>query len=605
MLNMGASTISCFMRKSMVMTVLYAILFACCTLLPGFADDLGRSEEILARLWTDKAAALLANPDMDNLAAANDALDAAEEFYPPGPDALYLRARIVLDNRLAQDNNTQSSHIRQAEALALASLDYEPARQFPPKIPFTDRALLYSRLALRLKNYSSLLNYYESWPRGHRDSIQLLYAASRAALYLGLNERAAELALRGESLSSAGDSLSVFGMGLDNPLPAFRAVSVAAGDEKAIETVGSAMKKWGDAMEKTIMLWVKSGTMENRLIQRIRSHLNTENTIIADLVLGRKVSPEVLSTVKNYLPLARQAGIAIENTPGGIIAADYSGTIQSDVNYDGYVEEEILLQNGEIQSRRIDADQDGVDEWSIGYSNGYPAQISLDNDLLIAIYEANAYPEISTLINNNPTESIQGKAEFQSGAFSWDIGKGDPRFGPLDRPTWNDSSLWPYLKSVAIHAVIPETGEIGETTTWFVKGYPVKAVEIRYSELNPDEPLWVREMLFDDGVITAGRRSVRMQGDIRLWEFYERYEKGEFVGLAWAPGVTSYPVYWKDWALEPWLRTQVWNLDADGWMDVRRFVTARAGESASKLFAGEASQDDLLPWNAESWEPWE
>ena len=321
-----------FSYENQLMTVLLAILFSFCSVLPVFPDDLAHSEESLARIWTDRAAELLEIPTMDNLTAAKNALDVAEEFFPPGPDAQYLMARIL------------NSNVRQAEALARESLDYEQARQFHPRTPYKDRALQYSLLALQLKNYSALLKNYESWPPGHKDSILLIYATARAALYLGLNEKAIKLAIRGESLATEQDSLSVFGLELDNPLPSFRAIAIAAGDEKSINTMESALDMWGESLEKAIMPWILTGIMGNRQIQKIHALLNPENKALADALAGIPVNLIIPHPEKDYLNLARRLGIS--NEKDGIVSFNvepsgvqkiYTGKLMEDSNYDGFL----------------------------------------------------------------------------------------------------------------------------------------------------------------------------------------------------------------------------------------------------------------------------
>ena len=77
------------------------------------------------------------------------------------------------------------------------------------------------------------------------------------------------------------------------------------------------------------------------------------------------------------------------------------------------------------------------------------------------------------------------------------------------------------------------------------------------------------------------------------------------VGLAWDPSMQGTPLYLKDWALGAYLQIQVWNIEADGWMDVRRFLGAGREGSARELSITEAKTADLLPWTPGSWYPWE
>ena len=77
------------------------------------------------------------------------------------------------------------------------------------------------------------------------------------------------------------------------------------------------------------------------------------------------------------------------------------------------------------------------------------------------------------------------------------------------------------------------------------------------------------------------------------------------VGLAWDPGMTGSPAYLADWALERVLEVQAWDVDGDGWMDYRRFLLPDGPESSAGLFITEAEADDLLPWTASDWYPWD
>ena len=487
----------------------------------------------------------------------------------------------------------------------------------PPLVPFGRRALLFAELSLRLKEYRGYLEAYDGWPPGEIDDPGLLYAAARSALYLGLDERAAALARRGEALSSPGDSLSGFGARFTHPRSEFRALAAAAGNEEAIAGLPSARRRWGEALEGALEPWILSGRIPLNPGDALNSLIHPE-LLGAGLHLAGVPPAEGPPIPERYfsdLSLARKFFEHDELTER---FAGFTGTLLEDTNYDGFPEERIEMVNGRPMERRIDTDQDGLDEWEILYDGGEPVRIRVNpgpsGGRLTVNYDAKAYPELLSMVSRN--SPITGDAFFPPGRFSWDPSDGGVTFGALQPPDWDDAALMSRVSRIRITAdELDDPGEAagigrvrGEAVTWLESGYPVRALELRYSPGERDNPIWIRELIYEDGRIAAGRRSFRHRSDDpsrRIWELYERYEGGRLIGLAWDPGMSGSPAYLKDWALKSYLEIQAWDIDADGWMDARRFLIAGDRVSSAELFITEASSDDLLPWRPGDWRPWE
>ncbi len=563
----------------------------CFTISEGvFADTLPSP----AKFWVDRAISFLEKPkfDIQDLTEAQKALDAAGEFRSPGPDELYLKAIIALDGRLGPGRP-----VRDAYELSLASLEFDALINVPIRIPFERRALLYAILSLRLREYVAYLENYATWPRGHRDSVPLLYAAARSALYLGLEARAIALASRGRTLAMSTDELSAFPIEVTSPLPSFWAIAVAASDEDSVDSFTSAKRRWGQELEKAIMPWLLAGMVSDNTMRRIYPDLSTNSKEVIDSLLG----VEVPINGGKDLALMRRLGLALQEETNG-----YTGIIVADANYDGYVEESIEFLDGRPVSRRIDFDQDGQHEWLIDYKDGLPVRVSMDGGRLEVHYDENAYPEVSTM--QSKQDNISGEAVFHPGAYRWDSAQGDVVSGQFEMFRTGDDNLWPFIGRISLRTEIPYVEEMGEIHTWLDEGVPIKIVEVRFSEEDEQNPLWIRELLFEEGVIVAGRRSLRSDAEKsteRLWELYERYEKGRLVGLAWDPQMRGTPLYLKDWALGVYMQIQAWDIDADGWMDVRQFLSAAEGKDARALSITEAEAADLFPWRTDSWYPWQ
>ena len=513
---------------------------------------------------------------------------------PPSPDASSFHS-----------SSRSSSRSRAAAAAS------------PPLVPFGRRALLFAELSLRLKEYRGYLEAYDGWPPGEIDDPGLLYAAARSALYLGLDERAAALARRGEALSSPGDSLSGFGARFTHPRSEFRALAAAAGNEEAIAGLPSARRRWGEALEGALEPWILSGRIPLNPGDALNSLIHPE-LLGAGLHLAGAPPAEAPLIPERYfsdLSLARKFFEHDELTER---FAGFTGTLLEDSNYDGFPEERIEMVNGRPMERRIDTDQDGLDEWEILYDGGEPVRIRVNpgpsGGRLTVNYDAKAYPELLSMVSRD--SPITGDAFFPPGRFSWDPSDGGVTFGELQPPDWDDAALMSRVSRIRITAdELDDPGEAagigrvrGEAVTWLESGYPVRALELRYSPGERDNPIWIRELIYEDGRIAAGRRSFRHRSDDpsrRIWELYERYEGGRLIGLAWDPGMSGSPAYLKDWALKSYLEIQAWDIDADGWMDARRFLIAGDRVSSAELFITEASSDDLLPWRPGDWRPWE
>ena len=588
------------MKSACLLVFLIALATA-----PADAADTGDPDSVLARIWIQRAALLLSSgsPTPGELIQASSALEAASEFQPPGPDYRYLKALTVLHGEYSPDSDF--GPFREAYEHARAAATLYPVLPATNVIPFERRALLLAELSLRLREYRSYLDAFDRWPRGHRNDVKLLYAAARSALYLGLDERAARLARRGESLVSPSDTLAEFDTGLADPRSVFRSLSVAAGDVEEIKTLPSALGRWGDDLESALEPWILNGRIEVAKAGPLKDLISPELLMVAALISGSAPYPP------NGLPEAYTGDLSLakrlldpEDLKDRI--AGYTGILDDDADYDGFPEDRLRILNGRPESRLIDSDQDGRYEWEIAYSSGQPVQIRLDAGRLTVNYQDGAYPEVLSMVSRGGP--ISGRASFGPGRFRWDPSGGDPLFGDLEPPDWDDSKLWNHLTRVVVRADDSATGEVGEATTWLDSGYPVRAMEMRYRRGEGQDPIWIRELVYEDGLPVAGRRSFRPHPEnpsSRIWELYERYEKGKLVGLAWDPGMSGSPSYLRDWALETYLEIQVWDIDADGWLDARRFLGPGERVSTRELLVTEAGINDLLPWRAGDWWPWE
>jgi len=584
---------------------------------PLSAQSGDNPDALIARVWLERASVLLNQGypvSRESLQQAAEALDIASEYQSfPGRDALYLQARLIL---LDKSDNSGESSVRRAYSLLSESLSDNSKGRFSDITSFEDRAVLWSSLALQLRDYRGLLVEYDKWPRGNRNNPLLLYAAARAALYLGLNREAAELAETGETLSLPSTDLRMlnpsFPAGAE---PGFRAISITAGDPRSISTLGAAWKRWPGTLEDAIRPWLLSGYLDVERTDGLAELLSPEmqNLILlsrrpgnADLGLLQMYNAD-LALMRRIRQIDPQVGASLIDS----LLSGFTGVLESDADYDGYPEEKVNFVNGKPASRVIDMDQDGVFEWYITYENSRPWQIRFitENGKLVLTYDEADYPSLLQVDyqENNVTVHLS----LNPGAYSWEAeGKegfwNQPR-RPLE-PEWSEKQLWAGTRLVTFSAAVSHLDSFSVSETYLAGGLPVRAVEKTYSDRDMNTLLWIREIIYDGGVPVAGRRSYRVDDERpgrRLWELYERYENGKMVGLAWDPGMRGSTVYLRDWALERYLEVQLWDTDFDGWIDVRRFLLPDGVAKSRELLIGEAGPEDLLPWNAADWSPWE
>ncbi|RKX70092.1 MAG: hypothetical protein DRP60_16020 [Spirochaetes bacterium] len=592
------------MKSAVMARSLFAALTIIFMTVPVYAQNSENPDAVIARVWLERASGLLNsenNKSQTTLNQAADALDIALEYQnPPGRDALYLKAKLLILDKSAI---SMESPARQAYALLAASLEDHSKGDFPDVTDFENRAVLWSSLALQLKDYRGLLDRYSSWPRGIRNSPVLMYAASRAALYLGLENKSGELAAEGEALSVPGTDLQVLSPSFPSGAqPAFRAVAIASGRPQSVSTLSAAWNRWPESLEAALRPWLLSGTIDVASTGNLAELLSPEMIRLLNLDIdalhGRNGDLALLRRMrKSDSVLGKQK---VDNLLSG-----FTGFLESDADYDGYPEETVSFINGRTETRVIDKDQDGLSEWYITYEKNKPWRIQYLNSsgILSLVYDEPNYPSLLLLTYREGIVNVE--LSFNPGAFSWEA-EGEQGFWlePIKpvAPEWDAEKLWSGTRTVTYTAENPDNSSFGVSETVLADGYPLRAIEKVYSDKESQNLLWIREILYEDGVPAAGRRS--FQGN-NLWELYERYENGLMVGLAWDPGMTGTPVYLKDWALERYLETQIWDLDSDGWIDVRRFLMPNGDVKVKKLLVTEAGSEDLLPWNAADWPPWE
>jgi len=588
----------------MMVKSFFAVLTIIISVIPVCAQSGENPDSVIARVWLERADGLLKaenNKSHETLNQAAEALDIALEYQnPPGRDALYLRAKLLI---LGKIENPEESPVRQAYALLTASFENHSKGDFPDVTDFENRAVLWSSLALRLKDYRGVLDRYSTWPRGTRSSPVLMYAAARAALYLGLDGKSSELAAEGEALSVPGTDLRIlspyFPAGAQ---PAFRAISIASGDSQSVLNLSAAWNRWPGTLEEALRPWLLSGMVDipyagnlaellsPGMMSLLKSDIETLGEYNADLVLLRRMRSSDSVSGKQKVDA---------------LLSGFTGVLESDADYDGYPEEKISFVNGKPETRVIDEDQDGLSEWYITYETNRPWRIQYLNSsgILSLVYDKPNYP--SLLLLTYREGSVNLEMSFNPGAFSWEA-EGEQGFwlDPIKpaAPDWDEEKLWSGTRVVKYTAANPDYNSFGVSVTVLAGGYPLRAIEKVYSDKESQNLLWIREIVFDEGVPAAGRRSYSGNS---LWELYERYENGVMVGLAWDPGMTGTPVYLKDWALKSYLETQIWDLDSDGWIDVRRFLMPNGEVKSKELLVTEAGPEDFLPWNAADWSPWE
>lgn len=570
----------------------------------GYTQEAQSSDALIAWLWLERASEILSteSPEISELEGAAAAISIAGEFQPPGRDALYLEALLFLKGYPTE------SPIRRAYALLTRSLDdRNPSGAPGDLIDFEVRARLWATQALRLKEYRELLKRYRRWPAGHQDDPALLYAAGRAALYLGFYEDAALFAKRGEALTEDAEVLESLHLPFSlSALPAFRALAVAAKDDWALNTLDSAWERWGGELTNALIPWLLSGHIEvtdsrvliDRLSKELLNALDNLNSPHATPMSDAQI-PAFLRSDLAYLRRVSQAG-------GEEELADYTGTLSADSNYDGYDEEILRLVNGRPEFRRVDENQDGSYEWEIAYEGGEPLYIRIDEGKMTLTYESGQYPRL--LAVSRVDKNLRVDLSLSPGGFQWAVSKNDGYLEPLHYPQWRESELWSEARMANVTLRDPEKEIVTEARTFLAEGYPLRAIERQYPEGAQDKPFWLREIIYSEGLPIAGRISFRADVEFpqrRIWELYERYENGGLVGVAWDPQLKGTPTYLKDWALGKYLETQVWDIDADRWIDIRRFRFADGTVNVEKIQFNQARIEDLMAWTTSDWAPWE
>ena len=571
---------------------------------PVYTQQAQSSDELIAWLWLERASRILAaeSPGISDLEDAAAAISIAEEFQAPGRDALYLEALLLLRGYPSE------SPIRRAYELLGRSLDdRNPPSAAGDLIDFEVRARLWATQALRLKDYRELLKRYRRWPAGHQDDPALLYAAGRAAIYLGFYEEAAVYAKRGEALTEDARVLESLELPFSlSALPAFRALAVAAKDDWALNTLDSAWERWKEELTNALVPWLLSGHIEVIDSKVLASRLPEDLLNALDSSRNPHATPMSVAQIPSFLKSDLSYLRRVSQTGGENELSGYTGTLTADSNYDGYDEEVLRLVGGRPEFRRIDANQDGLYEWEIAYEGGYPLYIRLDEGEMTLTYESGLYPRL--LAVSRVAENLRMDLSFYPGGFQWAASENGGYLKPLRYPQWRESELWSGVRMANVTLEDPEKGIITEARTFLAEGYPLKAIERQYPEGAGERPFWLREIIYAEGLPIAGRISFRADVEFpqrRIWELYERYENGSVVGVAWDPQLKGTPAYLKDWALGKYLETQVWDIDADRWMDIRRFQFADGTINVEEIQFGQAEIEDLMAWTTSDWAPWE
>jgi len=569
------------------------------------ANAFPRSERGIPGVWLERAAALLEADSLteSQLEEVDRALKTAAEFDSAGSDILYLQAKLLLVGPRPKTMRHGESPITAAYGLLIDSLDSDD--RYLKIISFEERAVLWASTALRLKDYKGLLNRYRQMPGGERENALLLYAAARAALYLGFSELAAELAIHGEALVDSNTDIARLGARLSGEArPHFRALAIAAGHEDSIKTLDFAWRYWGLALERALVPWILNGAIDvdrEGILSNLLSRQAVEVLLAEQDGAGWNLPVEF----QNDLALLKKMRAAHGESVNAHLK-DFSGLLESDLNYDGYPEEFLELVNGEPVSRIIDMNQDGLAEWHISYDGSRPDSVLINDGSLEILYQEDAYPAV--LLLRDISEKVTVEISMNPGAFVWDIEGNAGFWGYPSLEGYNEDKLWYGARTVRVLGSEFPDGTGGEAISALVDGYQVRAIEKCYFNDNPEELLWIREIVYQDGIPVAGRRAYHMvpkNPDRYLWELYERFENGVMVGIAWSPGMEGSLMYLRDWALEKYLETRIWDLDSDGWIDAR-WIALPAGEIlASELFVSEASSDDFLPWAVGYWSFWE
>jgi len=564
-------------------------------------DVFSQSSGDISRPWIERAYLLLRADSLNDtqLEEANSALKIAAEFDNANSDIFYLQAKLLLAGFRPKTRQLGKSPISTAYKLLIDSLDYYDRYHL---IEYEEKAILWASTALRLKDYKTLLARYQRMPMGQREDALLLYAAARSALYLGLSELAAELAIHGEALVDSNTDISRLGGRLSGEArPHFKALAIAAGHEESIRSLDSAWRYWGSMLEQALIPWILNGVVDVDRMGTLASLLSRKMT---DLLSAKQNGEEqaLPPEFQNDLALLKKIR-ALQNESKSVNLGD--GLLESDSNYDGYPEEFLELVDGKPVSRTIDMNQDGLAEWHITYDNSQPSSVLINDGSLELLYQDGAYPAVLFLRETNKKTEIE--ISMNPGAFVWDIEGNAGFWGSPTLEEYDEDKLWHGARTARVFKDEFSDGSSAEAMSFLVDGYPVRAIERRFSDINQKRPIWTREIIYHEGLPIAGRRSYRMDSkklDTHLWELYEHFENGVIVGIAWDPGMSGFPVYLRDWALKGLLETRLWDFDSDGWIDVRLIALPDGKILASKLLVSETRSEDFLPWKVDDWSFW-
>ena len=555
-----------------------------------------RFPNLMAKLWVERAVHVAEQAQMpQDWELAQEALDIAEEYALPGPDVHYLRAHMGI-----YGSPSVSLGIREAYELAQSSL--KGAARY---ISFADRAALFATLALQLKEYKSLFDAFEAWPLGERQQPSLLYAAARASLYLGDLEKAGEWAMLGESLEDGQSDLSPFGA-VSAPLPAFRALAIASQYAGAMDTLADAHRRWGQSLSQAIEPWILAGYILPKPGDDVAQIVGSGLTQLSAYLEYARQGGELENLDLSHLPtrLASDGAILSLLNQDSLMEGQ-SGVVGTDANYDGHYEQWLRLVNGRPDYRHIDEDQDGHSEWEIRYFEGSIVQIRRNDGQLSVNYEPQAYPQVLSVTGRY--EGGTARFSFHPGALSWAPFSEThllAQVHPLSE-SWNTNAFDAAVRTSELTLPLEDGARRVETV--FFQGKRLESRESRFASGEDSQPLWVRERLYSQGELIAGRLAYGLVGEengARVWPVYERYEKGRRVGLVWAPEMEGPPLYIEDKGLGAILQIQAWDAQGDGWIDYHRYLPPPEGE-AGQLLIGEAQAQDLIPWTASYRDPWE
>ena len=279
--------------------------------------------------------------------------------------------------------------------------------------------------------------------------------------------------------------------------------------------------------------------------------------------------------------------------------------IVSDGNYDGYVEKEISIAKGQIVYISLDEDQNGIKEM-VFYNSRTEAshmqnRVSIDGGNLDIIFED--YPLIkSMLFHDEPAGEIE--VVLRPGVMRWQPVDLSDILAPF-RP-FNLDYNEVFQSALTFKITSQNDTVIDELLIFIDQGMPIRSTQRAFAVGKPDENLNMRELIYKQGIPVAGRQSFQTKVDngAPLWQLYEHYEDGEFVGLAWHPDMKGEPAYLRDWALGRYLDTRIWDLNMDGWIDIKNIILDMNIDTSGYVLPQEAVASDFIPWISSGWSPW-